>query len=406
MFKIAFKDLRIFFGDKRGLLMTLAVPIALITLFTFAFGGAGRSDVSVATEIIVADVDQTEASKKIISELDSLEEFEINLMRLDSAEALVKKGDEALILVINEGFSDSLNAGNNSPLEFKYDASKEAEVGILQGALIGDLMSIIGNGVTAKSTIEKFDHENPEMDSLTRASIHADIIADFNSSKKNDREEFIKSTPIVAEKENSPALIHSVAGTAVMMLLFAVVAMGASILDEKQEGTLKKLLYSPIKPNAILLGKMIATNVVSVFQLVIMFLFAFVVFDLEILSHLPALIVMILATAFACSSFGVFLASFAKTRQVVQSMSTLVILVMSCIGGSMIPSFMMPDFMQNMAVFSVNYWSIQGFYDIFWRDLSLTDSLLLSRIGVLFFLGIVLNVAAVQLFKKNAFKIG
>jgi len=62
--------------------------------------------------------------------------------------------------------------------------------------------------------------------------------------------------------------------------------------------------------------------------------------------------------------------------------------------------------MQNMSVFSVNYWSIQGFYDIFWRDLSLTDSLLISRISVLILIGMILNFVALQLFKRNAFKIG
>jgi len=47
---------------------------------------------------------------------------------------------------------------------------------------------------------------------------------------------------------------------------------------------------------------------------------------------------------------------------------------MSCIGGSMIPLFAMPLFMQKISVFSVNYWGVQGFYDIFWRMLPLTDT--------------------------------
>ena len=46
---------------------------------------------------------------------------------------------------------------------------------------------------------------------------------------------------------------------------------------------------------------------------------------------------MILATAFACASFGIFIASIAKTRKQVESYSTLIILVMSAIGGSMVP---------------------------------------------------------------------
>jgi hypothetical protein len=65
----------------------------------------------------------------------------------------------------------------------------------------------------------------------------------------------------------------------------------------------------------------------------------------------------------------------------------------------------MPVFMQKIAVFSVNYWSIQGFYDIFWRMLPLTDHTLLSRVLVLLLIGTVLNFIAVRMFKKNILKI-
>ena len=103
--------------------------------------------------------------------------------------------------------------------------------------------------------------------------------------------------------------------------------------------------------------------------------------------------------------FGVFIASFAKSRQQVQSLSILIVLIMSCIGGSMVPIFMMPPFMQKISVFSVNYWGIQGFYDIFWRMLPLTDITFLTRVLVLLLIGTSLNVTALQLFKRNILKI-
>jgi ABC-type multidrug transport system permease subunit len=99
------------------------------------------------------------------------------------------------------------------------------------------------------------------------------------------------------------------------------------------------------------------------------------------------------------------IASFAKSRQQVQGMSTLIVLVMSCLGGSMIPSFAMPAFMQKISVFTVNYWGIQGFYDIFWRMLLATDPVFLSRILILLAIGTVLNLIAVQMFRKNVLKI-
>lgn len=114
---------------------------------------------------------------------------------------------------------------------------------------------------------------------------------------------------------------------------------------------------------------------------------------------------MIFATAFACSSFGVFLASIAKSRSQVQGISTLIILTMSAIGGSMIPIFVMPVFMQKMAIISVNYWGIQGFYDIFWRMLPASDPTFITRVAVLFTIGIVLNLVSVTLYRRNILKI-
>ncbi len=407
MIKLALKDLKLFFADKKSMMITFAVPISLITLFAYAFGGAGQEKGKARpTAIVVADEDQTDASKKVITQLDSLKELVVSLMSTEAAEKLVKKGDEAAILIFHKGFSDSLNAGNKPPIEFKYDASKEAEVGILQGGLIGKLMSIIGQQSSAKDAIRKFDAQYPDMDSLTKEGIHEQIQQNFSSDGSGKQSEsFIKTTPLIAEEENSPGLIQAVSGTAIMMLLFAVVGIGASMLDEKQEGTLKKLLYSPLQPNRILFGKMIYANLIAMLQLSVMFIFAKLVFGLDIFHHLLAIILMIIATAYACSSFGVLLASIAKSRQQVQGISTLIVLVMSCIGGSMIPIFAMPVFIQKISVLSVNYWGIQGFYDIFWRKLPVTDTLFLSRILVLTLIGTVLNLIALQMFRKNILKI-
>jgi ABC-type transport system involved in cytochrome c biogenesis permease component len=70
-----------------------------------------------------------------------------------------------------------------------------------------------------------------------------------------------------SKEGNLVGLVHSVAGTSVMMLLFSVAGIGGSLLDEKQEGMLKKLLCSPIPPNYILFGKMVFANIISIIQL-------------------------------------------------------------------------------------------------------------------------------------------
>lgn len=204
---------------------------------------------------------------------------------------------------------------------------------------------------------------------------------------------------------SSAGQIQVVAGTSVMMLLFSVASIGGSLLDEKQEGMLKKLMCSPVNPGHILYGKLVFAIIISVIQLTIMFVFAWLVFDLNILQNVPSLVIMILATAFACSAFGIVLASFAKSRQQVQGLSTLVVLVMSGIGGSMVPVFIMPEIMQKIAVVSVNYWAIRGFNDIFLRLLPINDGNFLASVLVLLLIGTSLCLIAFYMFRKNILRI-
>ena len=72
---------------------------------------------------------------------------------------------------------------------------------------------------------------------------------------------------------------------------------------------------------------------------------------------------------------------------------------MSAVGGSMIPIYIMPAFMQHAAIISVNYWSIQGFYDIFWRKEGLQA--IAENVVVLGGIAIVVLSVSAYFFKKN-----
>lgn len=424
MIKLALKDLRLFFKDRRSMMLTFLLPVALITLFAFAFGGAGRDkEKPVEYELPVCDLDSTDASREAIAKLDSQKTIRVVMVQLEVAREAVKKGKEDCLLIFHKGFSDSLAEGNPLPVELQYDEAQQMQVGMLQQALFTTLAMLpytsnVGNiqMMMTKRFDKMLGNSSEELRSDVRTrfdtlykSISKGMEANsgaggFNPGFALGSE--IKMTKLVESKEdNILGLIHAVAGTAIMMLLFSVAGLGASLIDEKQEGTLKKLLCSPMHPNNILFGKMISANIISVTQLSIMFIYARLTFGLDILSHLPSLLLMIIVTAYACSGFGVLLASFARSRQQVMGLSTLIILVMSCIGGSMFPVFFMPEFMQKISIFSVNYWGIQGFYDIFWRMLSITDTTFLSRVLVLFLIGSGLNLIALWMFKRNILKI-
>lgn len=134
-----------------------------------------------------------------------------------------------------------------------------------------------------------------------------------------------------------------------------------------------------------------------------MFLFAWLFLNMDLNVNIPGIILMIIATSFSVSSMGIFLAAISKTRHQAQNMSTIIILVMSAIGGSMIPLFIMPSILQKVALLSLNYWGIQGFYDLFWRVLPLKD--ILPKVLILMSIGILLTLASIQLFKKRIMKL-
>ncbi len=187
-----------------------------------------------------------------------------------------------------------------------------------------------------------------------------------------------------------------------MMLLFSMAGMGNSVLAENEKGTLKRMLFSPLSPYSFLYGKMFAAMILALTQIVILLLFSYFVFGLNLFHNPLGLVLMIVSTAFACSGFGIFIASLGSSQKQVESLSTIIILIMSAIGGSMIPFFLMPEILLTMAKGSINYWAIQGFFDVFGRN---TDwqSFLLNPI-ILFAFGLITSLLAGFLFKKRLLK--
>ncbi len=418
MMKIVLKDLKLFFKDRKALLLTFLLPLVLATLFAFAFGGVGRNtNADKEYDLPVCDLDSSSASKMTILVLDSLKTLHVVPVQLSHAQNDIKKGNIDCVLILHKGFSDSLNIGNPLPVELQYDESKEMQIGMLQQSLIPTLSTLpykntehipimmknMFGKMMGKRHNETEGKVNQQFDELYQ-SIGEGIEANPNANQNTgfSMNAQITMTKLVSSvDDNTPGLVQAIGGVAVMMLLFSVTGVGTGLLDERQEGTLKKLLYSPIRPNQILFGKMLSANIISIAQLTVMFCYASFAFGLKISNHWPSLLLMIIGTAFACSAFGVFVASIAQSRQQAQSLSTLIILIVSAIGGSMIPIFFMPAIMQKIAVISPNYWAMQGFFDIFWRNLYITDSTFLTRVAVLLFIGIVLNLIALYFFKKN-----
>ncbi len=413
MTNIAWKDLKIFFRDIKAVLLTFLLPIVLITLFGLAFGGlSDRSGEQRETFIFVADLDSTETSREVITRLDSLKEIKLVPVGFSKGKEEIMNGNRLAMIVLYEGFADSVENGRKFPIELFYDEARKMEAGLIQYAFISNLMKIVGPQSIKIKVLKDIKKKYPGIDDEMMLRIEQDMNEQFGSGKETDTNDEqltpgnvggLAITGLARKESINWALIQSFAGTAVMMLLFSVSAIGTSLLSERDDGTLKRLMFSPLTPYSIMFGKVFYALVISVFQLTIMLVYSWLVLGLDMGNNLFFTMLMIFATAFACSGFGVLIAAFSTSRKQAESLSTIVILLMSAIGGSMIPIFFMPAFMQKIAVVSLNYWAIQGFFDVLGRGASIAQ--IFTKILILMGIGLFLMMISASLFKRNLSKV-
>jgi ABC-2 type transport system permease protein len=154
-----------------------------------------------------------------------------------------------------------------------------------------------------------------------------------------------------------------------MFLLFSSVGgAGGALLEEAETGTLERLLSTNVGMTGLLIGKWIFLALVGCLQLSVMFLWGRLVFGLPLFSHLPGFVVMTVATAGAAAALGLVLATLARSRAQLSGFSTILILTMSALGGSMFPRFLMSETMQRFGLLTFNAWALDGYLKVFWRQ--------------------------------------
>ena len=77
---------------------------------------------------------------------------------------------------------------------------------------------------------------------------------------------------------------------------------------------------------------------------------------------------MTIVTAGAAAALGLVLATLARSRGQLSGFSTILILTMSALGGSMFPRFLMSETMQKIGLVTFNAWALDGYLKVFWRD--------------------------------------
>jgi ABC-2 type transport system permease protein len=419
----SFRSLR---RDRGAFVMSFILPIGFFTIFGFVFGSM-RGSSTPRVSVLVVDEDHSDASKSLVRGL--LREPSLDAMThpratkenpapgdytAATAEAAVRSGDAPAALIIPAGFGAhpiAFGPGSTQQAKFRilHDSSDPVAAQVVAGMLEKTVM-ISMPATMAEMGSQYFDREIGGLTPKQRQQMDQGLAALRKRQDQQDAQSAgtgpsaagpaadsgglvaVEIQDVVGEKKKSPMISYYAAGVGVMFLLFTASAAGGSLLDESESGALDRVLSARVTMTTLLVGKLTYSALLAFAQLTIMFLWAALVFHLDFFTHIPGFLVMTAITSFAVASFGMLLASVTRTRGQLGAFSTLIILTMSALGGSMFPKFLMSDAMLKVGYFTFNSWAISGYQKIFWRDEPISS--LGPEIAVLVGSGVVLFVVA------------
>jgi ABC-2 type transport system permease protein len=415
--------------DRGALALSFILPIAFFTIFAVIFGG--RRDHTPKVKILLVDEDHGTASRRLIQGLERETSLSVNTRpapkqgveqpdyTATTAEAAVKDGAAPVALIIPHGFGENpISFGapedqNRPKIQLLKDSSDmvapEVVTGLLQKVAMTSMPDVMAeqgskymDEYAGGFTPEQRNRIDTNLEALrNRRNADSDNQVAPPADSNRGMPIAVTTRDVVGENKDNPMVSFYAAAIGVMFLLFTSSSAAGALLDEAESGTLDRVLSTRVTMGFLLAGKLCYSSLLAFAQLVLMFVWAWLVFKLDFLHHLAGFVVMGVFTAFAVGAFGLLLASICRTRAQLGPLSTLLILIMSSIGGSMFPRFLMPEAMQKAGLLTINAWAIDGFTKVFWRDEPVSH--LWPQVLVLFGVGVVLSAIARRLARRWEF---
>lgn len=436
--------------DRSALLLTFLLPIVFFSIFAMVFGdggGKGKTGPAARTLTVLAvDEDRSELSQRFLKALGDVDTLELEPVHTDAQDAsaappretarlAVRSGRAPVAVVVPHGFAERFGrfGPGGAEVEVLYDPANPIAANALQGMIQAAAMQAAPDvlmtrglaqleaaGIALTPDQQRLTHRIAEAlrgerpwdrvrdedgagTATPRAADDAAAGQDADASPAGlirvaatdvrSLDPGFKEQAALESGRNPPRgsmLAYYAAGMAAMFLLFSCAGAGGSLLEEEESGTLARMLDLQVPMARILLGKWVFFLSMGVVQVSLMFVYAALAFGLPLftLQHLAGFALMTLAASAAAAAFGVLLATLSRSRAQLSGLSTILILVMSALGGSMMPRFIMPPFMDTLSRFTFNGWALDGYLKVFWYDdpsLSLARSLLrlTPEVGVL-----------------------
>ena len=401
--------------DRAAFVLAFVLPVAFFSIFAGIFSGSSRATTR-KIEVLVVDEDVTEGSGRFVEGLRRETGLDVRTFAppekgrpagspvaytAATAEAAVKRGDAPVAVIVPKGFGArpiSFGPAADPPKVTVLADSADPIAPQVLGGLIQKVVMTSMPQSMARAGMDEVDkwsggltaEQKARMEEALRSMGGPPPPGQADPAAGSGGLVAVETRDVVGETKANPTVAFYAAGFGVMFLLFSAAGAGGALIEEAESGTLDRILATKVDMTRLLLGKLLYLTGVGIVQLTLMFVWGALVFGVDLAGHLAGFAVMTIATAIASSTFGLMLASVSRSRMQLVAISNLAILIMSALGGSMYPRFLMPDKMQKIGLLTLNAWAIDGFQKIFWRDEPVwavwPQVAVLIGVGIVFFL--------------------
>jgi ABC-2 type transport system permease protein len=419
------KDLKLFFNDRRAVIVSMLVPIVLASFFGYLFGGQGGNAEMSKVPVLVIDQDGSDISRGLITQLAGEKSLDVNPTTLDAAREAVRKGKATAAIVIPKDFGrdagHALFTGATKPeLGVLYDPSHNVELGMVKGVLSGAVMQTVSKEMfTGKGGREMVNESlaqlenNPQMPAQDRKALRDLLggVKEWNEQQDREgasgqgqssggltmpyqtREEAITSGRNV--EYNGYA--HSFGGMGIQFILFMGLDVGIGLLILRQSGLWQRLRAAPLSRTMLLGSRAVSSSLMAGFILLVLFSFARVVFGVHIRGSFAGFVGVCAAFSLMTAAFGLMVAALGETVEATRGYSIMATLFMVMLGGAWVPTFIFPKWLQKVTVVIPTRWAMDGLDGMTWRGLGFSSAL--APIAVLLLFTLLFGVVAVMRFR-------
>jgi len=408
-FIIGIKDLRLAFRDRAALLLMLLAPFLLTIGMGFVTGrfSGGSSGIS-NIPVILVNQDNAQLGNALVNLFNN--PALVNLMEpsvstdLEAARQLIDSDEAAAVVFIPKGFTESIIPKNGQELsgeiisiEIYANPTRPTSAGIIQTIVEEFLGRVESGSIGGQVTMTQLITSGRVLPQ--DAAAVGEAMSERLSSSTTEPVTIItlKQNEVGGEAIQFDVLAFLAPGMALMFLMYTVSYGGRTIIAERIQGTLPRLLISPTTAAQILGGKVFGIYLTGVAQMSILIFATTVMFQLK-WGNTLGLIVLVLAAVFGATGWGMLITALARTAGQVSSVGSAIMLIFGILGGSFVSLDNLHPMVRSLSKITPNAWGLDGF-----TTLALGGGLadISTPVTALLMMGAVLFVAAVLLFNRQ-----